>query len=95
MFEYIKGTIARLKPSHVILEANSVGYFITISLNTYTQLNGKEHVKLFVHQTIREDAHQLYGFADESERETVSDAYFSQWYWFQYRHHDVFVTFAR
>ncbi len=69
MFEYIKGTIARLKPSHVILEANSVGYFITISLNTYTQLNGKEHVKLFVHQTIREDAHQLYGFADESERE--------------------------
>jgi Holliday junction DNA helicase RuvA len=69
MFEYIKGTVARLKPSHVILEANSVGYFITISLNTYTQLHGKEHVMLFVHQTIREDAHLLYGFATESERE--------------------------
>lgn len=69
MFEYIKGTVAALKPSHIILEANSVGYFITISLNTYTQLNGKESVKLFVHQVIREDAHLFYGFAGESERE--------------------------
>ena len=69
MFEYIKGSVASLKPSHIVLEANSVGYFITISLNTYTQLNGKESVKLFIHQVIREDAHQLYGFATESERE--------------------------
>ncbi|OFX62027.1 MAG: Holliday junction DNA helicase RuvA [Bacteroidetes bacterium GWB2_41_8] len=69
MFEYIKGAVAVLKPSHVILEANSVGYFITISLNTYTQLNGQETIKLFIHQVIREDAHLLFGFATESERE--------------------------
>jgi Holliday junction DNA helicase RuvA len=69
MFEYIKGSVASLKPSHIILEANSVGYFITISLNTYTQLNGRESVKLFIHQVIREDAHLLYGFASEAERE--------------------------
>ncbi|HZL08759.1 MAG TPA: Holliday junction branch migration protein RuvA [Prolixibacteraceae bacterium] len=69
MFEYIKGAVSVLKPSHIILEANSVGYFISISLNTYTQLNGKETVKLFVHQVIREDAHLLYGFYTESERE--------------------------
>lgn len=69
MFEYIKGSVASLKPSHIILEANSVGYFITISLNTYTLLNGRESVKLFIHQVIREDAHLLYGFASESERE--------------------------
>lgn len=69
MFEYIKGAVAVLKPSHVILEANSVGYFITISLNTYTQLNGQEIIKLFIHQVIREDAHLLFGFATESERE--------------------------
>jgi holliday junction DNA helicase RuvA len=69
MFEYIKGSVASLKPSHIILEANSVGYFITISLNTYTQLNGRESVKLFIHQVIREDAHLLYGFASEPERE--------------------------
>jgi len=69
MFEYIKGAVISLKPSHVILETNSIGYFITISLNTYTQLNGKENVKLYIHQVIREDAHLFYGFATESERE--------------------------
>ena len=69
MFEYIKGSVASLKPSHIILEANSVGYFIAISLNTYTQLAGRESVKLFIHQVIREDAHLLYGFASEPERE--------------------------
>jgi Holliday junction DNA helicase RuvA len=69
MFEYIKGSVASLKPSHIILEANSVGYFISISLNTYTQLNGRESVKLFIHQVIRDDAHLLYGFASEAERE--------------------------
>lgn len=69
MFEYIKGAVSALKPSHIILEANSVGYFIHISLNTYTQLSGRESVKLFIHQVIREDAHLLYGFSTETERE--------------------------
>lgn len=69
MFEYIKGAVASLKPSHIIVEANSIGYFITISLNSYTQLHGQENVKLFLHQVIREDAHQLFGFATEAERE--------------------------
>ena len=69
MYEYIKGSVASLKPSHIVLEANSVGYFIAISLNTYTQLNGRESVKLFIHQVVREDAHLLYGFASEAERE--------------------------
>ena len=69
MFEYIKGAVATLKPSHIILEANSVGYFIHISLNTYTQLHGNETAKLFIHQVIREDAHLLYGFFAETERE--------------------------
>lgn len=69
MFEYIKGAVASLKPSHIIVEANSIGYFITISLNSYTQLNGQTEVKLFLHQHIREDAHQLFGFATEAERD--------------------------
>lgn len=69
MFEYIKGTVAVLKPSHIILEANSVGYFISISLTTYSQLNGKENAKIYIHQVIRDDAHLFYGFATESERE--------------------------
>lgn len=69
MFEYIKGAVTTLKPSHIILEANSVGYFIHISLNTYTQLHGNETAKLYIHQVIREDAHLLYGFYAETERE--------------------------
>jgi len=69
MFEYIKGVVASLKPSHIILEANSIGYFVTISLNTYTQLHGKDSIKLYIHQVIREDAHLLYGFSTETERD--------------------------
>jgi len=69
MYDYIKGTVVSLKPSHIILEANSIGYFVAISLNTYTQLNGLENIKLFIHQVVREDAHLFYGFATESERE--------------------------
>ena len=69
MFEYIKGKIAALKPAQVIIEANSIGYSVNISLYTYTKLNGREQTLLFLHQIIREDAHLLYGFAEENERE--------------------------
>lgn len=69
MYEYIKGAVAALKPSHIVVEANSVGYFVHISLHTYTELQGKETIKIYVHQVVREDAHLLYGFSTESERE--------------------------
>lgn len=69
MYDYIKGTIVVLKPSHLVLEANSIGYFISISLTTYSQLSGRESAKLYIHQAIREDAHLFYGFFTESERE--------------------------
>ncbi|HBL76577.1 MAG: Holliday junction DNA helicase RuvA [Bacteroidetes bacterium GWF2_42_66] len=69
MYEYIKGKIAVLKPAQVIIEANSVGYSVNISLYTYSKLNGREQTLLFLHQIIREDAHVLYGFAEETERE--------------------------
>ncbi|MBC8004485.1 MAG: Holliday junction branch migration protein RuvA [Verrucomicrobia bacterium] len=69
MYEYIKGAVAALKPSHIVVEANSVGYFVHISLHTYTEFQGKETIKIYVHQVVREDAHLLYGFSTESERE--------------------------
>jgi len=69
MFEYVRGPIAELTPANAVIEAGSVGYFIHISLNTYTRLSGKDEVKLFLHQVVREDAHLLYGFADKGERE--------------------------
>ena len=69
MYEYIKGKIVALKPAQVIVEANAIGYSVNISLYTYSKLNGQEQTLLFLHQIIREDAHILYGFADDSERE--------------------------
>jgi len=46
-----------------------VGYHINISLNTFTKLEGKNDYRILVHEVIREDAHQLFGFADKEERE--------------------------
>ncbi len=69
MYEYIKGKIAALNPAHAVIEAGSIGYFIHISLYTYSKLSGQNEGKLFLHQVVREDAHLLVGFADENERE--------------------------
>jgi holliday junction DNA helicase RuvA len=68
MFEYIKGTATNLSPAGIVVEAGDIGYFIHISLTTYTQIHGSEKVKIYLHQVIREDAHILYGFFSESER---------------------------
>ncbi len=69
MYEYIRGTIADISPANVIVEAGGIGYFVNISLNSYSKLNGKKEVRLFLHQIVREDSHTLYGFAETSERE--------------------------
>jgi Holliday junction DNA helicase RuvA len=71
MYEYIKGTLAALTPAYAVVEAAGTGYFINISLQTYTQLSGSvgEQALLYLHQQVREDAHVLYGFADANERE--------------------------
>lgn len=69
MYEYIHGKICGLTPTNAVIEAGSIGYFINISLNSYSLINGKEHAKLFLHQVVRDDAHLLYGFAEHAERE--------------------------
>ncbi|MBP9028610.1 MAG: Holliday junction branch migration protein RuvA [Bacteroidales bacterium] len=69
MYEYIQGSLAELTPTHAIVDAGGVGYFVNISLQTYSHLEGKTQVKLWLHQIIREDAHLLYGFTDVRERE--------------------------
>ncbi len=69
MFEYIFGKISELNGTFVIVEAAGVGYFIKISLNTYSKLKEEKEAKLFVHQVLREDTNDLYGFFDKAERE--------------------------
>ncbi len=69
MIEYIKGNIAELSPTHLVIETSGVGYFINISLTTFTKLEGKSECRILVHEIIREESHQLFGFAENRERE--------------------------
>jgi Holliday junction DNA helicase RuvA len=68
MYEFIRGTIIERNPASIVIEAAGVGYFVNISLNTYSKLSPKREDTLFLHQVVREDAHVLYGFADKEER---------------------------
>jgi len=69
MFEYIKGKLITKNPTFVVVETEGIGYFINISLNTFSKINDNvDEVFLLLHQIIREDANLLYGFADENER---------------------------
>ncbi|MDO9154134.1 MAG: Holliday junction branch migration protein RuvA [Paludibacter sp.] len=69
MIDYIKGQISELTPTCAVIETAGVGYFLNISLPTYTVLSGKTETKLFVYESIREDAHTLYGFVNQTERQ--------------------------
>jgi len=69
MYSFISGTVVEKNPTYVVLDNQGIGYYINISLNTFTAIGEQQHVKLFVHLAIREDAHTLYGFYTESERE--------------------------
>ena len=69
MIDYIKGDIAELTPATVIIETAGVGYCIHISLPTFSVLQGRKEAKLFVYEVIREDAHLLYGFTNQAERQ--------------------------
>lgn len=69
MYEFIRGNIVELSPASIIVETGGIGYFIKVSLNTYSKLNGKKEGLLFLHQVVRDDAHILFGFSDKGERE--------------------------
>jgi Holliday junction DNA helicase RuvA len=69
MYEYLKGTLADITPTYAIVETAGTGYFVNISLQTYTEISSNKEVLLYIHQQIREDAHVLYGFAQKEERE--------------------------
>jgi len=69
MYDYIVGKLAELTPTHSVVEINGLGYLVNISLQTYSAINGKNEVKLYLHQVIREDAHLLFGFYEAKERE--------------------------
>ena len=69
MIEYLRGDLTELTPTTATVECHGVGYLTNISLNTYTAIQTRPQVKLYVYEAIREDAYVLYGFVDKRERE--------------------------
>lgn len=74
MIEYISGHLTAKSPTSVVIEAAGIGYLLNITLNTYNSLgqvtlDAKEPVRLYIHEVMREDTHDLYGFLDRGERQ--------------------------
>jgi Holliday junction DNA helicase RuvA len=69
MIDYIKGSITQITPTFITLETGGIGYMINVSVHTFSKLEGKIEYKVLIHEVIREDSHQLFGFADNRERE--------------------------
>ncbi|MBQ5736192.1 MAG: Holliday junction branch migration protein RuvA [Alistipes sp.] len=69
MYEYITGQVAEATPTYAVIEAGGVGYFINISLKTYSDIESKQQARLFVHFIVREDQQTLFGFSTKLERE--------------------------
>ncbi|MCI1779003.1 MAG: Holliday junction branch migration protein RuvA [Bacteroidales bacterium] len=69
MYDYIKGKLAELTPTQAIIENSGIGWKLEISLQTYSGIQGRDEIKLFVYHHLREDAELLYGFFDKKERE--------------------------
>lgn len=69
MYEYISGTVAEVAPTYAVVEAGGIGYYLNISLQTYSAIEHSDRTKLYVHFSVREDMQTLFGFATKIERE--------------------------
>ena len=69
MYEYISGVVAEAAPAYAVIDVGGVGYYLNISLETYSAIEHAERAKLFVHYVVREDAQVLYGFFSREERD--------------------------
>ncbi len=69
MYEYLQGKLVEKNPAFTVIDCSGIGYYVNITLNTYSQLGKSENAKLFIHFIVREDAMTLYGFFDTYERD--------------------------
>jgi len=69
MIAYLKGKLVHKEPTHVVIEVNGIGYLVGISLHTFSEIKDREDIKLVTYLHVREDAHVLFGFATESEKQ--------------------------
>ncbi|HNS18654.1 MAG TPA: Holliday junction branch migration protein RuvA [Bacteroidales bacterium] len=68
MYAYIEGKLVETSPAHAVLESNGIGYFLNISLQTYSSIKEETQCRLYTHLVVREDALLLFGFHDPEER---------------------------
>jgi Holliday junction DNA helicase RuvA len=69
MITQISGKLIEKNPTYAIVDCHGVGYFLNISLNTFSKIPDKENVLFYTHLNVREDSHTLFGFFDKLERE--------------------------
>ena len=69
MFDYVKGKIAEITPTDIVIECGGIGFHAAISLQTFSKLENSQEAKLYLHHILREDEEMFYGFADKDERE--------------------------
>tara|TARA_R110002051_G_scaffold83060_1_gene147481 strand:- start:1587 stop:2168 length:582 start_codon:yes stop_codon:yes gene_type:complete len=69
MVTHLKGKLVEKNPTHLVIECSGVGYFVNISLHTFSKIGDSESIQLFTHLQVKEDSHTLFGFAEKSERE--------------------------
>ena len=69
MITHLKGKLVEKSPTNVVIEVDGIGYWVNISLTTFSQIPDNENIKLYTHLQIKEDSHSLYGFYSKKERE--------------------------
>ena len=73
MIEFLNGRLIEKTPTYLVIECNGVGYFVNISLHTYSRIENIENCKVYTHLSIKEDAHTLFGFFEIEERKLFRD----------------------
>ncbi len=69
MITHLTGKLVEKNPTHLIVECSGVGYFVNISLHTFSKISDSENIQIYTHLQVKEDSHTLFGFAEKSERE--------------------------
>ncbi|WP_459211337.1 Holliday junction branch migration protein RuvA [Aquimarina rhabdastrellae] len=69
MITFIKGKLVEKNPTEVVIDCNGIGYFVHISLHTYSLIPDQEAIQLYTHLQVKEDSHTLFGFVEKSERD--------------------------
>lgn len=69
MITHLKGKLVEKNPTHIVIECAGVGYYVNISLHTFSKIGDSESIQLYTHLQVKEDSHTLFGFSEKSERE--------------------------